>query len=495
MHTGVTCGSKSRGCQFCFNMILLLSLLLPLWVEPAVCLEDNTTFTFEGNMRHLAVAPDGVYIATEEKLYQLSHNLTLLHCLTLRGLSGGEVQGPASLYCASKRELWKSKFTVNVLLPFVTNKTLLSCGVVDNSQGYCEVLDLKNISKLLHSELIQVGSLAHSSASISLLVELEKNPPQTKTYILTAIESNENLNDVSDSKTINLQNTLESQSGGIFSLSGEHGSTPVIKNKDSVEFVDGFQINKTIYILCNVLVKTNKVRLVWLKASTSKSGTLGSLEAVTLIEGSRLLASSVVPGGEQVLWSGVFCTDRGQTNTQLVLFDISPPANNNPDKEPDFYYKDPPNHQQEKKRGGKTVLYKQNSMTSVLAVRQKNWIVFFVGTADGQLIKLVVSQNYDVLCPKVLYKASDDRKVFPRMQLDPVDQRHIYVPFEKKVLSSLSIYAQVMCAWYFKNIHKRLYPCRFYVFLCHNAANTKVCRNVGVLRTHSVFGVALKTGQ
>ncbi|RVE56276.1 hypothetical protein OJAV_G00219730 [Oryzias javanicus] len=377
-------------------MILLLSLLLPLWVEPAVCLEDNTIFTFEGNMRHLAVAPDGVYIATEEKLYQLSHNLTLLHCLTLRSSSGGEVQGHPSLHCASKEE-----FTVNVLLPFVNNETLISCGVADNSQGYCEVLELKNISKLLHSEQIQVGPLAHSSASISLLVELEKNPPHEKTYILTAIQQDKNTNPSSDSKTINLQNTLESQYGGIFALNAEQGSTPVIKNKGSVEFVDGFQINKTIYLLSNVVLdKTNKVRLVWLKASTSKAETLGSLEAATLNEGSRLLASSVVPGGEQVLWSGVFCMDRGQTNTQLVLFDISPPVNNNADKEPDFYYKNPANSQNERKRGAMVVLYKQNSMTSVLAVRQKNWMVFFVGTADEQLIKLVVSQKHERPLPQ-----------------------------------------------------------------------------------------------
>lgn len=36
----------------------------------------------------------------------------------------------------------------------------------------------------------------------------------------------------------------------------------------------------------------------------------------------------------------------------------------------------------------KKVLYRQNYMTSVLAVRQKAWMVFFVGTGDGQLIKV-----------------------------------------------------------------------------------------------------------
>ena len=37
------------------------------------------------------------------------------------------------------------------------------------------------------------------------------------------------------------------------------------------------------------------------------------------------------------------------------------------------------------------VLFRQKHMTSVLAVRQKAWMVFFIGTGDGQLIK--VSRN------------------------------------------------------------------------------------------------------
>lgn len=62
------------------------------------------------------------------------------------------------------------------------------------------------------------------------------------------------------------------------------------------------------------------------------------------------------------------------------------------------------------------------------------------------LDQLVVSQNYKVLCPEVLYKPCDECKVFPRMQLDPVDQKHIYVPFEKKVLSFFSVYVHA-CAF------------------------------------------------
>lgn len=36
----------------------------------------------------------------------------------------------------------------------------------------------------------------------------------------------------------------------------------------------------------------------------------------------------------------------------------------------------------------KAVLFRHSYMTSVLAVRQRGWMVFFIGTGDGQLIKV-----------------------------------------------------------------------------------------------------------
>ncbi|XP_017158283.1 plexin-C1 [Poecilia reticulata] len=72
-------------------------------------------------------------------------------------------------------------------------------------------------------------------------------------------------------------------------------------------------------------------------------------------------------------------------------------------------------------------------MSSVLAVRLNNWMVFFIGTADGQLIKLSVDRKYQPSCPQILLRTSGDNKVFPKLQLDPVDQKHLYVPFKNQV--------------------------------------------------------------
>lgn len=333
----------------CNTMILLPALLFTLWGEPARGLEEGGGFAFNGDIRHFAVATNTVYIATEEKLYQLSHDLTPVQSLTQRGVvKGGGRLEDAQFYRVSESDERNATFRVNVLLPFVENETLISCGVIDTGCGYCEVLDLKNISNLLYREDIQVGPLLHSNASVGLLVNVEKTETVTETYILTAKQQDgEDTSPTTGCSTgsdaVNLHNTNDKQKGLIFSKIGEFSDTS-FKHKGSVEFVDGFQINSIIYLFSNVPsgARSNRVRLIWLEGKTGKVQTLRSLRGATLSVsdggegGSRLRASSVIPGGPPVLWSGVFSVDGGQANTELLLFDISPDLSGQTDEDPDF---------------------------------------------------------------------------------------------------------------------------------------------------------------
>ncbi|KAL3976653.1 hairy and enhancer of split 2/6/7 [Sarotherodon galilaeus] len=440
-------------------MILLLALLSVLWGKSGLCLEEDGGFTFDGNIRQFAVNSNTVYIATEERLYQLSHDLTVINSLTQRGiLNTGNQQDDVQFYRVSDTAEWNATFSINVLLPFTSNDSLISCGVTDDNCSYCEVLDLKNISNLLYREKIQVGPLKSSSRSVSFLVDVKKKL-QTDTYILTAIQQNkekpENNKCGINQQTVNLQDTDNKQGGGIFSIidgaSGTHG----IKSKGDVEFVDGFQIKSTIYLFSNVLsAQTNRVRLIWLEGKKSKTDTFKSLRGATLSvsdgESSRLVASSVIPGEQPVLWSGVFSVDGGDTDTKLMVFDISPDYSRDTDKDPDFYT----SVQSEvtpKILKPKAVLFRHSYMTSVLAVRQRGWMVFFIGTGDGQLIKLSVDRNYHAACPTVLHRTSDDRKVFPKLHLDPVGRKHVYVPFRNQMkrvpVSKCSTYTNVQECW------------------------------------------------
>ncbi|XP_029969065.1 plexin-C1-like [Salarias fasciatus] len=413
-------------------MVLLLGLLLTLCGAPSLCLEEDTSFLLDGDIRHLAVDSNTVYIATEEKLYQLNHDLTPVHSLTLRGVLNPDTE---DFYRVPAAAGWNATFRVNILLPFEKNQSVISCGVIDGACGYCEILDLNNISNILHKENFQVGPAKRSSASVAFLVTLKKNQPRSDSYILTAIQQDMSGEEKcpSDSGTVNLHNTEDTSTGGIFSTN-EMSGQQTIQSKGNMDFVDGFQINSIIYLLANEPsgAENNRVRLFWFEDKLKKRETLESLRGATLSDGgSRLLASSVVPGGQR-LWSGVFSVDGGQTNTQLLLFDISPDLSGEPDTDPVLYFKMKPTTEPKILRP-EAVLLRQSNMTSVLAVRQNSWMVFFIGTGDGQLIKLAVDRNYHTTCPRVLYRSNQDRRVFPRMHLDPVDHKHVYVPFQNEV--------------------------------------------------------------
>ncbi|XP_049892180.1 plexin-C1 isoform X8 [Epinephelus moara] len=442
-------------------MILLPGLLFILWGEPGRCLEENAGFTFDGDIRHFAVANDTVYIATEERLYQLRHDLTLVHSLTQRGILKGSFQTNDAVFSrVSETDKWNATFSVNVLLPLVQEDRLISYGVIDC--GYCEMLDLKNISNVQYKEHARVGSPWRSSASVGFLVDVEETVNET--YILSAIEQNEGKPTETGCPVLGavfLHNTNNKQDRGILSYSDKY-IAPVIKRRHTdgnVEFVGGFQINSIIYLFSNLPLnqESNTIRLIWLEGKTSKTETLKSLRGATLRvsddgKDSRLITSAVIPGGPPVLWSGVFSVDGGETNTELLLFDISPDLTGAKDADPDFCSTVCPGKGTTPKTlKPKAVLFKQNNMTSVLAVTQKAWMVFFIGTGDGQLIKLAVDKNYHTTCPTVLYRANDDHKVFPKMHLDQVDLKHVYLPFQNQMkrvpVSKCSTYTNVQDCW------------------------------------------------
>ncbi|XP_034529926.1 plexin-C1 isoform X2 [Notolabrus celidotus] len=445
----------------CCTMVVLLSALFILWGETGLCLEQEGEFHFKGDIRHFSVAYNTVYIATERRLYQLSHDLTLVQSLTQRGILIDPLSYNPQFNRVSETDMWNTTFSVNVLLPLVADENLITCGVFDSGCGYCEVLDLKNVSNVLYKEHIQVGSLWRSSASVSFLVNVETRT-RTETYILAAVQQDRDKPSKAScppvSHAVQLYNTNDKQMGQIFSFNTNE-KVPGIQSVGDVEFVDGFQINSIIYLFSNLPSgdQNNKVRLLWLKDEKYKPQTLKSLRGATLSvsdggRGCRLIASSVIPGGPPMLWIGVFSVDGGQTNTELVLFDISPDLSGGTDTDPDFCVECGNRDRPEPKTlRPEKVIFRQDFMTSVLAVRQKEWTVLFIGTGDGQLIKLSVDKNYQTMCPTVLYKTSDDRKVFSKLHLDQVDLKHVYVPFQNQInrvpVSKCSTYKTLQDCW------------------------------------------------
>lgn len=329
------------GCCCSEMLVLVTGVVFILRGEPCW----GRTFKCVGDIRHYAVATNNVYIATEDRLYQLSHDLRLIQSVTQRGvLEKAERLEDERFHRVPVPGGVDATFSVNILLPYVENNTLVTCGVTDNECGYCEVLDLMNISNIQHSETFQVGPPWRRSASVAFLVNVQMK--KNETYILSGVEQRSQpitKSCTSGSDAVNLHNTNNDQPGSIFSPNDELNNIAIKTSNNSVEFVDGFQIGWIIYLFSNVPSrdKSNSVRLIWLEGKEGKSHTLRSLRGATLRlseaeKSSKLLASSVISGRPEVLWCGVFSLGQGQINTQLALFDISPDLSRKNDADPVF---------------------------------------------------------------------------------------------------------------------------------------------------------------
>ncbi|XP_029901504.1 plexin-C1 isoform X2 [Myripristis murdjan] len=434
--------------------LLLLAVLLRLGGEPSRCRAQAASHTFDSAIRHFTIVSDSVYVATEQTLYRLSRTLVPLESLTQRGvLESRESPWESPFYRVSETHRQNKTFTVNLLVPFVRNRSLITCGVTDC--GYCEVRDLTNISSLLHSENFNVGSLRHHSQSVGFLMDVEQMPSRPDTYLLTATQQDGNrtaeVRCFTQTKAVTMHNTNRNQEGGIFAYTELNSA---IKRDGTVEFVDGFQIDSTVYLLSN-LAAPRTVRLLWLESREGPRQTLKSLRGATLRlsageDGSRLLASAVIPDGPPVLWAGVFGAN--DSDTRLAVFDISPVQTGPTDQDLDFYsVKKDTSKSEPALLTPRAVLFRRSSMTSVLALRQRSWLVFFIGTGDGLLIKLAVDKAFQSVCPRVLYKANDDRQVFPKMHLDQVDGKHVYVVLGNQMkhlpVSQCQNYTSLQACW------------------------------------------------
>ncbi|KAJ8006824.1 hypothetical protein DPEC_G00111230 [Dallia pectoralis] len=401
--------SEMRAVSFCFFLLGMD------WVW------GLDTKTFDGDVRDFAVGDKFVYVVTDYRLYQLNHNFTNV---TMRDIN---------VFNTTERD----PFRIKMLLPFITNQTLITCGI--KKCGFCEILDLNNISTSVHFEDIEVGSLNLTYSTIAFIVDVEM-----KSYIMAG-KLKVPTKCVDEDEFLVLRNTQDGDTGGMFSQL-DRGTNPIVQNKNNklIDFVDGFQISSYIYLFLNILDE-NKVRLLWFLSKTDKSNTLKSLKGATLwccddMERRRLLSSSVIPDTTvptgKVLWAGVFTGGNtlDPVNTVLAIYDISPSGQTATD--PDFWLDGTPKPTINKPLVLKPlmVLFKYSSMTSVLVQRHNSWIVFFIGTEDGQLIKLAVDTNYHVSCPRVLYKSVDDNYLFPKMHLDPVDRKHVYMVVRNQMI-------------------------------------------------------------
>ncbi|XP_051746960.1 plexin-C1-like [Ctenopharyngodon idella] len=363
---------------------------------------------FDGDIKDFVVGKSKLFVLTDHRLHQMRLDLSE----------------------EKRKDITNTdQNRVNILVPFDDNDTLITCGTLTN--GYCEVLDINDITKSIYYESgISVGP-RQNEKSVAFIAGTR--------YILVGKKDD---GEKPPYPVVTLWNTLQSQFQGIFN-NIEEGSSPSIQSTASdVEFVDGFQrvSPSESYLFLNAKTDSeSKVHVLWMDSSKRKKTEIfKSLQAATIQccnDKARpvLVASTVIPSVNGVIWAGVFSAQNQQDpeNTALALYDISTVKG----KVKGFCTAG------DKICGSESgsalqplsVVFKYSSMSSVAAVRNGSWIVMFIGTSDGQLIKLILDDKFTPGCSTVLYKSDDERAVLPRMHFDPVDFKHIYIALRKQL--------------------------------------------------------------
>ncbi|XP_005164841.1 plexin-C1-like [Danio rerio] len=413
---------------------------------------------FDGDIKDFVVGNGKLFVLTENRLHQMRHDLSE----------------------EKKKDINNSTHPVNILVPFDDNGTLITCGTYED--GYCEVLDINDITNSIYYESKLFLGPKETEKSVAFIAGASSSK-----YLLIGKKLDQS---TSQSPVVTLRNTVQTQFGGILSYS-EEGSDPAIQSTArDVEFVDGFQRDSSsdLYLFLNTETDSErKVHVLWMDGSKSKKSEIfKSLQSAVIkccSDKARpvLVSSAVIPSEKAVIWAGVFSAQDQQDpeNTALALYNISSIQG----RVKEFCTLG------EKMCGSESasdlqllsVVFKSSSLSSVAAVRNGSWIVLFMGTSDGQLIKLILDENYTPGCPSVLYKSDDERAVFPRMHFDPVDFKHIYIALRNQ-LRRVSV---VPCAEY-----KPLKDCRSALDpLCGKSSNTQNYATLVTFHTRSLLFV------
>ncbi|XP_076152992.1 plexin-C1 isoform X2 [Alosa pseudoharengus] len=375
----------------------------------ALCKESHN---FDGDVVNFAVGVDKLFVLTDTQLHQMRLDL---NPETRKEISNGTTSNK-----------------VVTLVPFISNGSVITCGSYDC--GYCEVLDMNDISKTIHKESITIGAYPNIAAIVSY---------GHNKYLL--VGENEKTKCDSDA-LVTLRNTKEGQFGGIFSKTDKNHQTPASIHNipgSEVEFVDGFQIaaSSQVYLLLNEMkASESKVKLFSLDKENSKADTFKTLQGAVLqyCEGDKswkLLSSAVIPGeSPMILWAGVFQDKTNPGHTAVAIFDIS--RSRTAPVSGFCINKGDTCQEKEKEESNKitdkvirpaAVVFRNSSITSVAALKSNSWIVLFFGTGTGLLIKVALDKSLKPGCPSVLYSLDEDRMFLPKMLFAPVNPTDVYV--------------------------------------------------------------------
>lgn len=256
--------------------------------------------SFDGLIRHVAVGNGTVFVATDSQLHQLRHDLVV-----------------------EKSKSISDQNSVQILLPFEANGTLITCGTSDS--GYCEVLNISDINHTIYWENNQIFIPLVNETSVAFLLDYSTSSSKG-TYMLVGRE--EKVSAQTDAG-VTLRNTLQSQFGEIFSKSNQAADASI--EISNVAWVDGFQVNLasqlTSYLFANVnenvvfLKMNNKEK----KSEMTKYVKVGTLKCCQDKPRKKVVSSTFMVCESSLLWMGIFTAEHPDDpdNTVLAIYNLT----------------------------------------------------------------------------------------------------------------------------------------------------------------------------
>uniref|UniRef100_A0A8D1DT67 Plexin-C1 n=1 Tax=Sus scrofa TaxID=9823 RepID=A0A8D1DT67_PIG len=392
---------------------------------------------------------DGVFVASGSCLDQLDYSLE--HRLSrLYRDQAGNCTEPVPL-TPPARPRPGSSFS-KLLLPYREGAAglgglLLTGWTFD--RGACEVRPLGNLSRSSLRNGTEVVS-CHPQGSTAGVVY--RAGPQNRwylavaaTYVLPEPETASRCNPAASDRGMAI--ALKDTEGRSLATQ-ELGRLRLREGGGSLHFVDAFLWNGSVYFPYYPYNYTSGAATGWPSmARIAKSNEVLFQGQAALDcghghpDGRRLLLSSSLVEALDV-WAGVFsaATGEGQerrspATTALCLFRMREIQARTRTCSWDFqaenHCKEGDQPERVQPIASSTLIH--SDLTSVYGTVVMNRTVLFLGTGDGQLLKVILGENWTSNCPEVIYEIKEETPVFYKLVPHPEKNIYIYLTAGKEV--------------------------------------------------------------
>ncbi|XP_005324520.2 plexin-C1 isoform X1 [Ictidomys tridecemlineatus] len=427
----------------------LLAYLLVL-AAPARGAEESV-WRSEQAIGAIAVSrKDGVFVASGSCLDQLDYSLERRLSRLYRDQAGNCTE-PVSL-APPERPRPGSSFS-KLLLPYREGESdpgglLLTGWTFD--RGACEVRPLGNLSRSSLRNGTEVVS-CHPQGSTAGVVYRANSSNRwylavAATYVLPEPETANRCNPAASDRAtaIALKNTE-----GRSLPTEEMGRLKLREGAGSLHFVDAFLWNGSVYFPYYPYNYTSGAATGWPSMARIAQSSEVLFQGQAALDcghghpdGRRLLLSSSLVEALDV-WAGVFsaATGEGQerrspATTALCLFRMSEIQARAKSCSWDFELILPNCKEGDKPErvqpiASSTLIH--SDLTSVYGTVVMNRTILFLGTGDGQLLKVILGENLTSNCPEVIYEIKEETPVFYKLVPDPRKNIYIYLTAGKEV--------------------------------------------------------------